>query len=111
MQQTVSKNMAAFTVAAELYLVHNQTINRPFQRHRFHRAAKIAGIGRDDFFLACDQRDLARAKAGNQLVIILARQQPQGKPRHARAIAQHPVHRIKGLAGIGRPQNAFDSGR
>ena len=111
MQQPVCENMAAFPVCTKLNLIHNQTIHRPFQRHRLYRAAEIARIGRDDFFLARDQRDLRGAEAGDQLVIILARQKPQRKPRHAGAITQHTIHRIERLAGVGRPQNAFDGGR
>ena len=111
MQQPVCEYMAAFPVCTKLNFIYHQTVDITFQWHRLCRTAEITRIGGDDFFLSCDQRDLRYAEAGDQLVIILTRQKPQRKPRHARAITQHPVHRIERLAGVGRPQNAFDSGR
>ena len=110
MQQSVGKDMATFAVSAELNFIDHHTIHIPFKRHRLHRAAEITGIRRNQFFLTCNQRDLRQTQASDQLVIILTRQQPQRKASHARGISQHPVHRIKGLACIGRAQNTFHKG-
>ena len=108
MQQTVCKYMASLFIGGQLNLVNHHTVDITFKRHRLDRATEIARIGRDDFFLACYQRHLRSANAGDNLVIIFSCQQAKRKAYHAGGMAKHPVHRIEGLAGIGRPQHTFN---
>ena len=107
MQQPVGKNMAALFIPAKLNFINDQAIHITAERHRLYGTAKILCIRGDNFFLTRDQRHPGRAQLGHHFIIVLARQQPQGKARHARAIAHHPVHRIIGFTRIGRPQNKF----
>ena len=64
--------------------------------------------GRDDPFLASQQRDLLFALDGDDAVIDFARQQPQREADDAGRMTAHPLHRQVGLAGVGRSQDGPD---
>ena len=87
MQDAVGENVATLTVTGQLHLVDRDKViaspqpviihhRRAAKRHRFNGTAQIARTGWQDPFLAGDQPDLRRAKAGHQTVVILTRQKP-----------------------------------
>ena len=49
-------------------------------------------------------------RAIDDLVVDLARQQPQRQADHAGGMRQHPLDREMGLAGVGRPEHGGDAG-
>ena len=109
-QQTVGEDMAAFGIGTKLYLVDGQEIGAHPLGHRLYGADPILGARRHDPFLAGDQRHDRRAADRDDLVIDLARQQPQGQPDHTGPVSQHTLDGIMGLPGIGRPENGRDPG-
>jgi hypothetical protein len=104
-QHTVGEDMAALGVGAELDLVDRQEIDRSVDGHRFDGADKPARVGRDDLFFAGDQGHGARALGGSDAIVVLAREQPQGKSDHPAGMTQHAIDREMGLAGIRGAQN------
>ena len=102
--------MAAIRVCAKLDFINGEEFHRPIQRHRFHRAGEILRLGRDDFFLAGDQGNIAFALHRHHAIIIFTRQQPQRKADTARGMGEHPLNREVGLAGIGRAKNGANPG-
>ena len=86
-------------------LVDGKKIDRAVERHQFDRAHKIGGVRRQDLFFAGDQSDCARASELDDSVIVFAGEEPQRKPDHAAAMAEHALDGEMGLAGIGRPED------
>ena len=101
--------MAALAVGTELDFIDGEEGDPPVQRHGFDRADEIARMRRDDLLLAGDQRHLPGAPDAGDAVVILPRQQAQGKADHAGGMPQHPLDGEVGLAGIGRPQHGGDA--
>ena len=56
MDQPVGEDVATLPVGRELDLIHGQKSDVPIRGHRFHGADEIPRRGRDDLFLARDQR-------------------------------------------------------
>ena len=110
-KQAVGEDMPPLPVGAELDLVHRQELHLPAQRHGLHRADKIGGPRRDDLLLAGDQGHGPGAALPDDAVIDLPRQQTQRQSDHAGRVAQHPLDRIVGLAGVGRSQHRDHAGR
>ena len=79
-------------------------------RHGLDGRHPEARIGRLDLLLAGDQRDVLGADPLDDLVVDLARQQPQRQPDHAGRMRQHPLDGEMGLAGIGRTEHGGDAG-
>src|SRR6185369_14293439 len=63
-----------------------------------------------DLLLAGDERDVVGADAIDDLVVDLAREQPQRQPDHAAGMAEHPLDGEMRLAGIGRTEHRRDAG-
>ena len=105
-QQSVSEDMPAFRVCAQLCLVQrHEGVLAAGARHGFGRAEEIAGVWRFDPLLAGDQRDLLVTLDRAHPVIDLAREQAQREAHHAGGMAAHPLDRQVRLAGVGRPQH------
>ena len=118
-EHAVGEDVAALGVDAELRLVDRgegeiggQVAARLLlgvgHRHAFGGAQDVARVGRDDPFLAGQQRDLARALDRDDAVVDLARQQPQREADDARRMGAHPLDREMGLAGVGGPEDRPD---
>jgi hypothetical protein len=75
------------------------------QRHRLDRADPVLRALRHDPFLAGDQRHDGGPAQRDDLVIDLPRQQAQRQADDAGAMRQHPLDRVMGLAGVGRPED------
>ena len=52
---------------------------------------------------------LAGADAGDDLVVDLAREQPERQPDNADVMREHALDGEMGLAGIGRPEHGGDA--
>ena len=79
-------------------------------RHRLDRRHPEARVRRLDLLFAGDERDVLRADPVDDLVVDLARQQPQRQADHAGGMRQHPLDGEMGLAGVGRPEHGGDAG-
>ncbi len=79
-------------------------------RHRLDGGNPEARVRRLDLLLAGDQRDVVGADPVDDLVVDLARQQPQRQPDHAGRMAEHPLDGEMGLAGVGRAEHGGDAG-
>jgi hypothetical protein len=108
-EQPVGEHMAALAVGGELDLVHGDEIGFEIKRHRLHGADVKARGGRLDLLLARDERDLACADAGDDLVVDLARKEPQRKADDPNIVGEHALDGEMGLAGIGRPEHGGDA--
>ena len=105
MDQPVGEDMAAFGIGAELDLVDAKKRHRNVDRHGFHGADEKAREFRNDAFLARDQRDIGGAFEAHDLVVDLAREQPERQSDHAGAVRQHALDGEMRLAGIGRAKD------
>ena len=76
-EQTIGKYVAALDIAGELHLVDRHEGDIEIARHRLHRCHPIAGVARHDLLLAGHQSHRARADAGDDPAIDLARQEAQ----------------------------------
>ena len=109
MEQPVGEHMAALAVGGELDLVHGDEIGLELERHRLHGADIEARGGRLDLLLAGDERDLGGAGAADDLVVDLARKEPQRQADDADIVREHALDGEMGLAGIGRTENGGDA--
>ena len=105
-QQPVGEDVAALGIGGELDLVDREEIDVDVARHRLDRRDPVAGTLRLDLFLARDQRNVAGADAGDDLVVDFAREQPQRQADQPAFVPQHPLDREMGLAGIGRAEHS-----
>ena len=110
MQQAIGEHVAAVGIGAELDLVHRQELGVAVERHRLDGAGEPARVRRDDLLLAGDQGDVAGALLGHHAVVVLARQQAEGKADDAGGVRQHALDGEMGLAGIRRAEDGFDAG-
>ena len=101
--------MPAFAVSDHLNLVDRQKIDHPVDRHRFHRAEEVLCPGRNDLFLACNQRHQVSALLGDHALIIFTGQQAQRKTNHAGAVTEHSFDRQMRLTRVGRPKHDGDA--
>ena len=76
-----------------------------FKGHGLNRRHPVARVGRDDFLLAGDEGDLARVLLGDDPVIDLPGEEPQGQADHPGFMGEHSLQRVMGLAGVGRAQH------
>ena len=109
MEQAVGEHMAALAIGGELNLVDGDEVRFELERHGLHRADIEARGGGLDLLLAGDQRDLAGGHAGDDLVVDLAREQPERQPDDADVVGQHALDGEMGLAGIGRTEHRGDA--
>jgi len=109
MEQAVGEHMAALAIGGELNLVDGDEVRFELERHGLHRADIKARGGGLDLFLAGDERHLAGGHAGGDLVVDLAREQPEREPDNADVVGQHALDGEMGLAGIGRTKHRGDA--
>ena len=102
--------MAALQIGGELDLIDRHERHVEIARHRLDGRHPIARLGRLDLLFAGDQRHRVRADPIDDLVVDLARQQPQRQPDHAAGMGQHALDRQMGLAGVGRSEHGGDAG-
>ena len=110
MQQAVGEQVAAVGIGAHLDFVDAEEGDAPVDRHRLDGAQEPRRLGRNDLFLAGDQRDPPLALDLDRPLVVLAGEQAQREADHARRVTQHPLHRQMGLAGVGRAQHGDDAG-
>jgi hypothetical protein len=101
--------MPALQIGGDLDFVDREKRHVEIPRHGFHGGNPEPRLWWLYLFLAGDQRNGIDAGAIGDLVVDLARQQPQRQPDHARGMRQHPLDRQMGLAGIGRPEHGGDA--
>ena len=109
-EHAVGEDVAALEIGAELHLVDGEEGDVEVARHRLDGRHPEARIRRLDLLLAGDERDRLGAHARRNLVVDLARQQPQRQPDDAGGMAEHALDGEMGLAGIGRPEHGGDAG-
>ena len=110
MQDAVGEDMAAFEIGGDLDFVDGEERHVEIARHRFDGGDPEARILRLDLLLAGDQRDGLGARAIGDLVVDLARQEPQRQTDDAAGMRQHPLDGEMRLAGVGRPEHGGDAG-
>ncbi|MHC2318207.1 hypothetical protein ACVIHC_005253 [Bradyrhizobium diazoefficiens] len=108
-EDAVGEDVAAFEIGGDLDLVHSEEGDVEISRHRLDGGDPVARVLRLDLLLAGDQRDALHALAIGDLVIDLARQQPQRQADHAGGMREHPLNGEMGLAGVGRPEHRSDA--
>ena len=109
-QDTVREDVPAVIIFGELDFVDGDKVRPHIGRHRFRSADEIARRRRTDAFFAGQQRGIGVALRGHHPVVHFARQQAQRQADHARAVREHSLDRIVGLAGIGGAENGLQRG-
>ncbi len=109
MEQPVGEDVAALAVGGKLHFVDGDEIRLEVERHGLDRADIEARRGGLDLLFAGDQRDLGGADPGDDLVVDLAREQPERQPDNADVMREHALDGEMGLAGIGRPEHGGDA--
>ena len=109
-EHAVGEDVAALEIGAELHLVDRDEGHVEIARHRLDGGDPEARVRRLDLLLAGDQRDVLGADPVDDLVVDLAREQPQRQPDHAGRVRQHALDGEMGLAGVGRPEHGGDAG-
>jgi hypothetical protein len=102
--------VATLIVCGELDLVDRDEIDAQIHRHGLDRADPVARARGDALLLTGHQRDAPLAHASRQLVVDLAREQPQRHADHAAVVFQHALERAVRLAGVRRPEQSGDRG-
>ena len=110
MQDAIGEDVAALEIGSDLDFIDREKRHVEIARHRLHGGDPEPRLRRLDLFLAGDQRDGIHARAIDDLVVDLARQQPQRQADHAGGMRKHPLDREMGLAGIGGPEHRGDAG-
>ncbi len=103
--------MAAFQIGGQLHLVDGDKGGVGVTRHGLNRRDPVTRLGRNDLFLAGDQRNPVFAGAPGDALIDFARQKPQRQADQAGFVAEHALNGQMRLAGIGRPKNGCDVAR
>ncbi len=109
MQQAVGEDVAALGVGGKLDLVDGEEFDvAGLARHRLDGGHPITGVLRLDLLLARDEGNLILASPNDDLVVDLARQQPQRQADHAGLVAEHALDGEMRLAGVGGTENGGD---
>ena len=108
-EQPVGEDMAPVEIGCELNFIHRHESKVEIARHRLDGRNPVARRFRLDFFLARDERDRVRTRLFHGAVIDLAREKPERQADHPARMGEHPLDRIMGLAGIGRPKQDRDT--
>ena len=109
-EDAVGEDVAALEIGGDLDFVDREKRHVEIPRHRLHGGDPEPRIPRFDLLFAGDQRDRLRPHARDDLVVDLARQQPQRQADQARGMRHHPLDRQMGLAGVGGPEHGGDAG-
>ena len=110
MQDAIGEDVAAFEIRRDLDFVDREKRHVDIARHRLHGRDPVARVLRLDLLLAGDQRDAVLAGAIGDLVVDLARQEPQRQADDPRRMPQHPLDRQMGLAGVGWSEHRGNAG-
>ena len=110
MQDAVGEDMAALEIGGDLDFIDGEKRDVKIARHRLDGGDPEPRLRRFDLFFAGDQRDRIRAGAVDDLVVDLAREQPQRQADQAGGMREHPLDRKMGLAGVGGPEHRGDAG-
>ncbi len=110
MQDAIGENMPAFQIGRDLDFIDREKRHVEIPRHRFDRGDPEPRFRRLYLFFAGNERDGIGARAIDDLVVDLARQQTQRQADHARGMREHPLDRKMGLAGVGGPEHRGDTG-
>ena len=106
MQQPVGENMAAFGIGAKLDFVDRQERRAEIDAASLPRCRRnIRAPGGTIFSSPVIRAARSAPLQPHDLVIDLARQQPQRQADHAGFVGQHPLDGEMGLAGVGGPKN------
>lgn len=109
-QDAIGEDMPAFEIGCDLDFVDGEKTDVDIARHRLDGGDPVARIFRLDLLFAGDQRDRFNAGAIRDLVVDLARQEPQRQADDPGRMRQHPLDRQMRLAGVGRPEDCGDAG-
>ena len=108
-EHAIGEDVAALEIGSELRLVDGDERDVEIARHRLDGRNPVARIGGLDLLFAGDQRDRLAAGALDDLVVHLARQEPQRQADDPRRMTEHALDREVGLAGIGGSKNSSDA--
>ena len=108
-QDAIGEDMAALEIGRDLDFIDREKRHVEVARHRLDGRDPEPRLRRLDLLFAGDQRDGIRPDAVDDLVVDLARQQPQRQADHAGGMRQHALDREMRLAGIGRPEHGGDA--
>ena len=100
-QKTVSKDVAAFGIGAQLDFVDSQEIYAHAFGHRFDRADPVLRSFRNDPFFAGDQGDDGWSANGDDPIINFARQKAERQADYPGAMPEHALDSIVRFTGIG----------
>ena len=109
-EHAIGEDVAALEIGAELHLVNGQEGNVEVARHGLDGGDPIARARRLDLLLAGDEGDRICAHTRLDLVVDLARQEPQRQSDDAGGMTEHALDGEVRLAGIGRPEHRGDAG-
>src|SRR5262249_40352552 len=109
-EHAVGEDMAALEVGGELHLVDGEKGDVEVAWHGLDGGDPIAWAGWLDLLLAGDERDRLRAHARRDLVVDLARQEPQRQPDDSGGMTEHALDREMSFTGVGRPKHRRDAG-
>ncbi len=105
-EQPVGEDVPALGIGGELRFVErDERAAAAVARHRLGGAQQVARAFGLDSLLAGDQRDVLVALERADLVVDLARQQPQREADRAARMAAQALDREMGLAGVGRAEH------
>jgi hypothetical protein len=102
--------MSALEIGGDLDLVHGKERHVEIARHGLDGRDPVARIFRLDLLLAGDQRDRLKPRPVDDLVIDLARQQPQRQADHAARMPKQALDRQMRLAGVGGSEHGGHAG-
>jgi hypothetical protein len=105
-QNAIGEDVAAFEIGRDLDFVDGEKAHIKIARHRLDRRHPVARIFRLDLLFAGDERDRLDARTIRDLVVDLAREQPQRQADDAGRMPQHALDREMCLAGVGRPEDS-----
>ena len=109
MQDAVGEDMAALQIGGDLDFIDREKRHVEIARHRLHGGDPEPRLRRFDLLFAGDQRDGIHARAIGDLVVDLAREQPQRQADDAGGMRKHPLDRKMGLAGVGGAEHRGDA--
>ncbi len=105
MQDAVGEDKTALQIGRDLDFIDGQERHVEIARHGFDGRDPEARLRRLDLLLAGNQRDGVWTRAIDDLVVDLARQEPQRQSDDAGGMRKHPLDRQMRLAGVGRPKH------
>ena len=110
MQDAVGEDVPALEIRRDLDFIDGEKRDVDIARHRLDGGDPVARILRLDLLFARDQRDALLARTRRDLVVDLAREQPQRQADDPRRMRQHPLDGQMRLAGVGRPEHGGNAG-